>query len=192
MKELIRYNFLHKIAKLVNPKTFIEIGVAAGDNAVHLLKNNNIERYDGYDVFDYSDKEFHKRAGNGKECLSENEIYTKLSKYCENVILHKGMTSDTLWGKDICADMVWIDGDHRIEAIKKDFESVKRSKVIVFDDYYITGEHAGYTTDKYGCNHIVDPLDILITPPTIQFPNIRIAILVCDATLKAKINSILV
>ena len=192
MSESIRYNFLHKITKLVKPKTFIEIGVAAGDNAIHLLKNNSIERYDGYDVFDYNDIEFHKKAGNGKKCLSEKDIYAKLSPYCKNVVLHKGMTSDTLWGKDTYADMVWIDGDHRIEAIKNDFDSVKSSKVIVFDDYYVTGEHAGYTIDKYGCNNIVDPLDVLITPPTNKFPNIRIAVLVYDTTLKANIKNILV
>ena len=34
------------------------------------------------------------------------------------------------------------------ESIKKDYEALKESKVIVFDDYYTKGEHNGFKIDK--------------------------------------------
>ena len=41
------------------------------------------------------------------------------------------MTQDTLWPAPNSADFVWLDGDHRLESIRKDFESLKNSKVVV-------------------------------------------------------------
>lgn len=187
----IRYEYLHRIASALKPKSIIEIGVAKGENALKLLKSNRIDRYDGYDVFDFSDKAFHKAAGNGKSVSSKEDIYRLLSPHCPSVNLHKGFTSDTLWGQNILADLVWLDGDHRVEAIGRDFAAVRNSKVVVFDDYYSTGEHAGYTTEQYGCNKIVDQLGVLITPKTRRFPNIRLAVYTEDPLALAAIEKVI-
>lgn len=69
------------------------------------------------------------------------QIYEFLSKLCERVSLIQGTTEETLWGKSFQADLVFIDGDHRLESITKDFESLKNSKLIVLDDYYINGQY---------------------------------------------------
>jgi hypothetical protein len=95
-----------------------------------------------------------------------------------NIKFFPGMTSETLWKNHNIADFVFIDGDHRIEAIESDFNSVKNSKVIIFDDYYITGEHNNFTIDKYGCNELIQSFpenQVFISPPTLKFPDVRVA-----------------
>ena len=101
------------------------------------------------------------------------------------------MTSDTLWPYLNKADYVWLDGDHRLNSIKKDFEALKESKVIVFDDYYSTGEHDGFHIEKYGCNKIVETFDeneIFITPETKDLPNVRIVFWSKDVLLINKLK----
>ncbi len=34
------------------------------------------------------------------------------------------------------ADFAFIDGDHRVEAIRRDYAALAKSDVIVFDDFY--------------------------------------------------------
>ena len=45
--------------------------------------------------------------------------------------------------KDINFDMAYIDGDHRYEAVKNDWENVKNyePKVVLFDDYHLPGKN---------------------------------------------------
>ena len=176
-KKNMRYEYLIEIIEYLEPKSIIEIGVAEGKNAEEMLrKTGNGTKYTGYDVFDFTDKIFHNLAGNGKMVLSEEEIFSKLSTLSADVTLHKGMTQDTLWPKGDKADLVWLDGDHRIEAIRKDFEAVKKSRVIVLDDYYIE-DNQQWSIDKYGCNELVKSLqDVIITPATRKLESIRLAV----------------
>ena len=104
------------------------------------------------------------------------------------------MTSDTLWPHPNKADYVWLDGDHRLESIRKDFESLKESKVIVFDDYYSNGEHDGFHIEKYGCNKIVENFnenEIFITPETKVLPNVRVVFWSKDILLVKKLKDYL-
>jgi hypothetical protein len=176
-KKNMRYEYLIDIIEYLEPKSIIEIGVAEGKNAEEMLrKTGNGTKYTGYDVFDFTDKIFHNLVGNGKMVLSEEEIFSKLSTLSADVTLHKGMTQDTLWPKGDKADLVWLDGDHRIEAIRKDFEAVKKSRVIVLDDYYIE-DNQQWSIDKYGCNELVKSLqDVIITPATRKLESIRLAV----------------
>ena len=177
----IRYQYLLLSIMIIKPKSIIEIGLSRGERAYQMLQiakkyNSDVEYY-GYDVFDTKDEAWHKMVGNGKKVDSKNIIEKRLNKLTNNIHLIQGMTSETLWLNPKKADLVWLDGDHRIEAIKNDYESVKTSKLVVFDDYYFTGEHNGFTIDKFGCNKIVEELDkeeIFISPKTVNFPNIRI------------------
>jgi hypothetical protein len=176
-KKNMRYEYLIDIIEYLEPKSIIEIGVAEGKNAEEMLrKTGNGTKYTGYDVFDFTDKIFHNLVGNGKMVLSEEEIFSKLSTLSADVTLHKGMTQETLWPKGDKADLVWLDGDHRIEAIRKDFEAVKKSRVIVLDDYYIE-DNQQWSIDKYGCNELVKSLqDVIITPATRKLESIRLAV----------------
>ena len=177
----VRYQYLLLSIMIIKPKTIIEIGLSRGERAYQMIqiakKYNSDVEYFGYDVFDTKDEEWHKMVGNGKKVDSRNIIQNRLNKLSCNINLIEGMTSETLWLNPQKADFVWLDGDHRLEAIKNDYEAVKNSKLVVFDDYYVSGEHNGFTIDKYGCNQIVNSLnkeEIFISPETVNFPNIRI------------------
>ena len=178
----IRYDYLIESIHIIKPKKIIEIGLAQGLRSFQMIKeakifNKEIE-YCGYDVFDTKDQNWHKMVGNGKKVSSQLDIQRLLMPLDANIKFFPGMTSETLWKNHNIADFVFIDGDHRIEAIEKDFNSVKNSKVIIFDDYYITGEHNNFTIDKYGCNHILKSLpqkEIFISPRTSKFPDVRVA-----------------
>ena len=181
--KLIRYNFLIDCISTLKPKKIVEIGLAMGHRSYGMISiakkfNKEIE-FVGYDVFDTKDSNWHKMVGNAKKVSSKIEIQNLLLKVSNNFKLIEGMTQDTLWNRSEVGDLVFIDGDHRVESIKLDYESVKKSKLVVFDDYYPEGKFADFTTEKYGCNQIIDKFpsnEVIITPKTIQFPDIRMAI----------------
>ena len=193
-----RYQYLLLGLCIVAPKSIIEVGLARGIRALQMIqlakKYNPDVKYTGYDVFDTKDSEWHKLVGNGKKVEAKLVIEKKLKTLTNNLNLIQGMTSDTLWPHPNKADYVWLDGDHRLISIKKDYESLKESKVIVFDDYYSSGEHDGFHIEKYGCNKIVEDFDenqIFITPETKELPNIRIVFWSKDILLINKLKSCL-
>ena len=176
-----RYQYLLLGLCIVAPKSIIEVGLSRGIRALQMVqlakKYYPSVKYTGYDVFDTKDSNWHRLVGNGKKVEGKSIIEKKLKTLTININLIQGMTSDTLWPHPNKADFVWLDGDHRLESIRKDFESLKESKVIVFDDYYSTGEHDGFHIEKYGCNKIVEDFDenqIFITPETKELPNVRV------------------
>jgi predicted O-methyltransferase YrrM len=170
MKQLkhMRYDYIPEIINIQKPKSIIEIGVAKGANAARMIAAlDGKVKYTGYDVFDFSDKEFHKLVGNGKEVYSKERIYEDLKCWGDDITLIKGMTQDTLWNNPTKADFVFLDGDHRLEAIEGDYKAIQESEVVVFDDYYINGSHNSFDNSKYGCYNFVNEMDnIIITPPT--------------------------
>jgi hypothetical protein len=193
-----RYQYLLLGLCIVSPKSIIEVGLSRGIRAFQMIQfakkyNSDIE-YTGYDVFDTKDANWHKLVGNGKKVEAKSVIEKNLKVLTNNIQLVQGMTSETLWPHPNKADYVWLDGDHRLESIKKDFEALRESKVIVFDDYYPTGEHEGFHIDKYGCNKIIETLDeneIFITPKTKDIPNVRIVFWSKDILLINKIKDYL-
>jgi hypothetical protein len=187
-----RYEYLHEIVKIVNPSSIIEIGIAVGKNAEAMIRTaGSMVKYTGYDVFDTVDFKFQRDAGNTKEVHSKKAIYNKLSRISPNVTLHEGKTEDTLWAKGDRADLVWLDGDHRLESIRKDYEAVKDSRVIIFDDYYTTQRNKFYDRSEYGCYEIFkDDDNALISPETIDWGNIRIAVKCNDSVIHKNIQEL--
>jgi hypothetical protein len=53
-------------------------------------------------------------------------------------MLVPGLTKDTLV-EPVKYDFVFIDGGHSYETVKHDYEMVKESKIILFDDYQLSG-----------------------------------------------------
>lgn len=193
-----RYQYLLLGLCVLAPKSIIEVGLAKGIRAFQMVqlakKYNQDVKYTGYDVFDTKNPSWHRLVGNGKKVESKSIIEKKLKTITNNIRLVQGMTSDTLWPYPNKADYVWLDGDHRLNSIKKDFEALKESKVIVFDDYYSTGEHDGFHIEKYGCNKIVETFDeneIFITPETKDLPNVRIVFWSKDVLLINKLKNFL-
>jgi hypothetical protein len=70
-----------------------------------------------------------------------------------------GDTRQTLHGCEHRADFAFIDGDHRVDAIRGDYAALASCLVVVFDDYYRTDTDGRCPDlDLYGANTVVDTL----------------------------------
>jgi hypothetical protein len=172
-----RYDQLAGIIARVRPSTIVEIGTHKGYRAavmvIEALKHRSRVSYVGYDVFDTRGPEFQRRAFNGKEPVSRKVAEFMLTKLAQrygarftwNIVL--GDTRETLHGKHVVADLVFIDGSHEVEVIRADYEAVKGSRCVVFDDYYVPTERGGTPNlAAYGANMVVDELPAGILPVT--------------------------
>jgi hypothetical protein len=136
------------------PRSFCEIGCHEGLTLKNLFpyikdKFNYKLHYIGFDAFDLAIRPDFKHPinpitgdyeHNGKESASYDKILERCVKfkaagYLEDYELIKGWTHDTLKGP-LKYDMVYIDGGHSFNTVKWDYEQVKSSKVIIFDDTY--------------------------------------------------------
>lgn len=142
------------LLKKHKPKTFCEIGCHEGLTLKNLCPwyKDNVGfpiHYVGYDAFELAVRPTfqypinpitNEYEHNGKETASYEKIITRCEKY-QNVQqlasfnIVKGWTHDTLKGP-LVYDMVYIDGGHSYQTVKWDYEQVKDSKVIIFDDTY--------------------------------------------------------
>ena len=127
----------------VEIKNLCEIGTHKGNTAVqmilHLLEKNNDFVYHGYDVFDYArnNVEFNRAEYNGKGGASKEFVLKRLRKIHDdnnqfNYLLYEGLTKNTL--HKLKFDFVYLDGGHSLDTVKHDYEKIKESKMIVFDD----------------------------------------------------------
>jgi len=138
----------YQIFDYLKPNTICEIGTHDGKSGIqfadYCLKINPRLKYYGYDAFDSvkNNQEFHEQEINGKGAGSLHRATKNLEhrqKTYKNFEfkLIKGFTVDTL--KEGIYDFVYIDGGHSYETVKHDYNMVKKSKVIVFDDYQTDG-----------------------------------------------------
>jgi predicted O-methyltransferase YrrM len=156
-----RYDQLIKIVRERQPRTIVEIGVHRGIRARKMCEAvDGPVHYIGYDVFETMGEAFQEAALNGKGEPTEAAARARL----DELKRHKhdftyefivGDTRETLHGKEVEADLVFIDGDHRIEAIIGDFLAVADSKVIALDDWYKPGKNGALPDlQKFGANII--------------------------------------
>lgn len=135
------------------PKNFCEIGCHEGltlKTLAPLVRQLDYSiTYIGYDAFELADRptfEYPKNPitgemeHNGKESASYEKILERCEKYKKDgsvntFELYKGWTHETLKGP-LIYDMVYIDGGHSYSTVKWDYEQVRNSKVIIFDDTY--------------------------------------------------------
>ena len=142
------FDILKEIIGDAKCKFIAEVGTHKGGTAQQLIslfapKVDHLTYY-GYDIFDAEnpDQEFHKRERNGKAPAAfdaATATLKKMQRVHENVSykLYKGFTTDTMESTKF--DFVYIDGGHSYETVKHDYEKVKDSSIIVFDDVKITG-----------------------------------------------------
>jgi hypothetical protein len=135
------------------PKNFCEIGCHEGLTLKSLLPLTTELgykiKYIGYDAFELADRptfEYPQNPitgemeHNGKESAAYAKIIERCDKYLKTDLLDsyeifQGWTHNTLNGP-VRFDMVYIDGGHSYSTVKWDYEQVKDSKVIIFDDTY--------------------------------------------------------
>ena len=169
----MRYDQLLPLIDETKPKTIVEIGTHVGARAVMMclqaLKHNDQVRYIGYDLFDEANPDTDRIEMNGKGrapmVTASKRLEEIAGKYPQfSYMLIKGNTRDTLHGNDVKEDFVFIDGGHSVETIRGDYEAVKGSGVVVFDDYY-----TGVNTEKFGCNSIVADIPHRVLPAKDSF-----------------------
>lgn len=170
-----RYAQLEAIIRADKAVTsIVEVGVHRGLRAARMLEaalssHKHRVTYKGYDVFETRDKAFHEAAMNGKGIAAQQEAASRLRDVARRLgargrtdcTLVVGDTRDTLHGRAVDPDVAFIDGDHRLECIRGDYDALRGARIVVFDDYYIAGadgEPTPIDLDRFGCNRLVDEL----------------------------------
>lgn len=164
-----RYAQMVSIVERERPSVIVEVGVHRAVRATMLceavLQTGHACRYIGYDVFETKSVRFQEDALNGKGMAFEDHARSRLDSvkrkfpaFSYKFII--GDTRETLHGKTVEADFAFIDGDHRVEAIRGDYEACRMVKTVVFDDYYLMDDNGQIVdTSRYGANEIVKHID---------------------------------
>ena len=152
------------------PKSILEVGTYKGYRAIDMsaraIQYNSVHYY-GYDLFEDITPKMQVAEFSHDDWGIESEVRKELSQFRLDCLLNnkntfnytliRGNTRETLVNCDP-VDFVWLDGGHAIETIISDYNNVKESKCIVFDDYweYISNFSPD---DIVGCNSLIDQLD---------------------------------
>jgi hypothetical protein len=162
-----RYSQLDKLLDDICPLSIVEVGTWSGWRAVQMslvgLGRGLPVNYKGFDVFEDFSPEFDKLEKNVKTHFSMQEVERLLLILCDlypkfSFDLVPGNTRETL--RSETADFVFLDGGHSIETISSDYQAVKDSAVILFDDYY----SGAIDVSAFGCNMVVDGLNHVLLP----------------------------
>lgn len=162
-----RYDQMIALVAELQPRTIVEVGVHGAKRAVALcteaLKYGHVH-YVGFDVFETLGQEFQKEALNGKGMPTEAKARHALDRLAQNpeftYELIVGDTRTTLHGQERAPDFAFIDGDHRVDAIRGDYMALAGSPCVVFDDYYRAGPDRRLPDlEKFGANSVVDAID---------------------------------
>lgn len=158
-----RYETLLDLINIFKPQTIAEVGSWNGTNAIRMLhaahKFHTRPYYIGYDLFEEANEATDKEEFNVKKHHTEAEINAFIAKNAPfaEVATIKGNTRVTL--ESLAVDFAFIDGGHSLETIKHDYEALKHSSVIVFDDFYSADEYGRMPDiNLLGCNKIVEKL----------------------------------
>lgn len=156
-----RYKKILDLIDIFQPQTIAEIGVWNGQNAIRMvntaLNNHSHVSYIGYDLFEDANTITDEEEFNIKPHHSVQDVEALIREHTHNsdITLVKGNTRETL--KPLCVDFVFLDGGHSLETIASDYEAVKRSSVIVLDDFYLPDENGDMPDiSKLGCNRLLD------------------------------------
>lgn len=155
----MRYQQLTALIDQVKPKTIFEFGTWNGDRAIEMIKaaqkHDPEAQYCGVDLFEEATPELDEAESNVKPHFVAQEVHDKI-KSATNAKMQVIRANSRTLTDPVIADFVFIDGGHSVETIKGDFELSKRSKLIVFDDFYTPDEDGNcLDTEKFGCNSLI-------------------------------------
>jgi len=167
-----RYEQMLPLIDQIKPSMIVEVGVHRARRAVMLceraLRHSKVVKYHGFDVFETMSLDFQKEAMNGKGMPTKKEAIRALDSL---LVSHKptrffwdltvGDTRQTLRDPfPAMVDFAFIDGDHRLDAIRGDYAALRHARCVVFDDYYVPerGKLMPIDLNRYGCNILVDEL----------------------------------
>ena len=140
------YIFMQTLGPLIDrfhPKVLVETGTHRGRSGCYMvqqaLKHNKDIQYHGFDLFDIATDETDRAEINGKGHGSYEKARARFEALARDnpgfsFTLHRGFTTKTFL-KPISADLAYIDGGHSTATVLHDYNMVKESRVIVFDDY---------------------------------------------------------
>lgn len=163
----MRYEQIVELVGQVKPASIVEIGVYNGVRAVAMaeeaLKHKSEVHYQGFDLFEDATPQTDKEEFNAKKTQSVKQISARLDEFKSKnpgftYELVKGNTRQTLYPQAV--DFAFIDGGHSVETIRSDYEALKDSKFVLFDDYYKRDPAGGIPDlDVFGANLIVDEIN---------------------------------
>jgi len=144
----IYYGNIDTLAKLISATNILEVGVAYGYHAEHLLKNLPNIKYTGIDPYlaDYDLKDgFSKDVSELFKDTPQNAMDRLYLAVVKNLARNYPERSEILRVKSFDAklphqyDLIFLDGDHRYENVsqelKKFFALVHRNGILAGDDY---------------------------------------------------------
>lgn len=192
MSLMSRYTQLASLIDVFRPSNIIEIGTWNGEQGVAMVRRalqwQEKVTYVGYDLFEYATSATDAREFNVKPHavvgIVESRFEECQARYAPGRLqwrLVKGDTRQTLHGKHITGDFVFLDGGHSVETIRGDYEAVASSQIVVFDDYYEPEQEGG----RVGCNRIISGLVGTMLPIAdsyVREGQVRM-VLVCGALL---------
>ena len=155
---------VYKLIDIHKPKSYAEIGVHNGLTAkgicLEILKYHPRLQFFGYDAFttvSHEERNGKTQASNEhkERCISRLAGVKRKYKHFQ-FSLYEGFTTETLI-EPRTFGLVYIDGGHSYETVKHDYNMVKNSKIIVFDDYNIKGVKEA--VDEIGKGYLLKEFD---------------------------------
>lgn len=139
-----RYRSILSYLRRVPCKRILEIGVWRGDTSELLIRNSRLlsVEYHGVDVFEELPPRDRDREVCPMVASPLETVRSRLERIGKRVFLHKGPSHDLfpeLRSRELQFDLIWIDGGHSYETVKRDFEEYSQllapNGIIFFDDY---------------------------------------------------------
>jgi len=152
---------VHYASKIKNPK-ILEIGIFKGEFFDFIFRNCNVGSIDGVDIFEGETCSGDVDGNNVTTCNVGNCFLELSEKYKDhnNVRLIKSDSSAFLKNvEDNFYDIIYIDGDHSYEGVKKDilqaFHKIKNGGYIMGHDYEMNMNKA-HNYYNFGVKQAVD------------------------------------
>ena len=165
--KLNRKSELLRIVKRQNPKAILEIGVDEGENAIRLISaiskkdNSSNIRYVGVDLFSLMTSDIAREEASQVPKSKRDVELLITSNFPEiNFELFEGNSNEMLKNIKEKFEIIFIDGGHSYETVKKDLELseslLSDGGLIILDDY--TNRNAEVKAG-YGIARLVSELD---------------------------------